>query len=223
MASDLVESAARSAASSDGPERASEMGDVVADVAHALRNHFHRLYYWMDLLGEQRLTDDGRAALDSAAATLRSVERLTNGAMALSRGLDLACISMDVSEVLHGIGQALLRQGATVRVDGGAVNGVRVAIDASHVSRTIEIVGARLGAAPDREPAIDVSVEIDEEGWVVFAMHARNTADTTDGDVEQMLDWAQAERVVRHHGGRLLWEAAGAADHRAVLLLPAAD
>jgi hypothetical protein len=57
----------------------------------------------------------------------------------------------------------------------------------------------------------------------VFAMHARGTVDTAVGEVERMLEWAQAERVVRHHGGRLLWEMAGPEEHRAVLLLPAAD
>lgn len=215
--------APQDAAGSAGLERTQEIGDVVADVAHALRNHFHRLYYWVDVLGEQPLGDDGRAALEAAVTTLRSVERLTSGTMALTRGIELAPISMDVPEVLHGIGQSLLRQGARVRVENGAIEGVRLAVDASHVSRTIEIVGARLGAAPDRETAIDLSAEVDDEGWVVIAMHARDTADRTDVDVEQMLEWAQAERVVRQHGGRLLWEAAGPAEHRAVLLLPASD
>lgn len=197
--------------------------DIVADVAHALRNHFHRLYYWMDVMAEQELGEAGRAALDAASATLRSVESLTAGTMALSRNVELARISMDVPEVVEAVARSLERQGATVSVECGVGGGVRVSIDASHISRTIEIVGARLAVAPDRSMAIDLRAEIDDDGWAVIAMHARGTLDGRDGDLERMLEWAQAERTIQQHGGRLMWEAAGAEEHRAVLLLPVAE
>jgi len=208
------------AEASAGPEA---FEDILADVAHALRNHFHRLYYWMDVVAEQDLAPEGRSAVDAAVAALRSIESLTAGTMALSQHVDLDRISMDVSEVAQCAGSSLERQGATVRVECGAVAGVRVAIDASHVSRTIEIVGARLGVAPDRSTSIDLRAEVDDDGWAVVAMHACGTSGGRDGNLEQMLEWAQAERTMQQHGGRLLWEEAGAEEHRAVILLPVAE
>jgi signal transduction histidine kinase len=130
------------------------VSEVIADVAHTLRNHFHRLYYWMDVVGEQALDDEARAALDAAGGAVRSIERLTAGAMALSRDLDLSPISMEATEVADAIAQSLRRQGAEVALECGAAAGARVAIDASHVSRTIEIIGGRLGANPDRSVAV---------------------------------------------------------------------
>lgn len=210
-----------SSRSGAAPERASEGTRVVAEVAHALRNHFHRLYYWMDVVGEAGLADEGRAALEAAGTTVRAVERLTSGVMDLSRDLDLARIAMDAGEIVHYVGQSLLRQGAALRVESGDLAGTRVAVDPSHVSRTIEILGARLGAAPGREAPIDLHAEVDDEGWLVLTLHASEATDPADGEVERLLEWAQAERVVRGHGGRLVWEAAGEDEHRAVLLLPA--
>jgi hypothetical protein len=174
------------------------------------------------VVGEAELADEGRAALEAAGTSLRAVERLTSGVMDLSRDLDLSRIAMDAGEIVHYVGQSLLRQGAVVRVECGDLAGVRVAVDPSHVSRTIEILGTRLGAASGGEAPIDLRAESDDEGWLVLTLHAREPSDPADDDVERLLEWAQAERVVREHGGRLVWEAAGGDEHRAVLLLPAA-
>lgn len=191
---------------------------IVADVAHALRNHYHRLYYWVDVLDAERLSDDARSALTSAAETLRSIERLTNGVMALSRALDLTLVTMPVGEMTTGIARALERRGATVEVERGTSDDVSLAIDPGYVSRTIEIVHERLGGS--NPGPIELRVDGDDEAWVVFRLHAVGVGDEGEDDVERLVAWAEGERVLAAHGGRLLWEAAGPDERRAVLLLP---
>jgi hypothetical protein len=202
-------------------EPAEELGGLAGDVTHSLRNHFHRLYYWLDLLAEEKLGEEARAALEGTGAAIAAVERLTTGAMALCRPVELSPISMDADEVVHGVEHALRRLGARVQLECADLAGRRVAIDASHFSQTIEIVGARLGAGESHPTAITVRGTVDDDGRLVLTMHAAvATADDADA-IEELLEWGQAQRVVRRHGGALLWEVAGTTERRAVLLLPA--
>lgn len=193
--------------------------DVVADVAHALRNHFHRLHYWIELLHDLPVGDAGRSALDAAAASVGAIERLTTGALALTRPVELSCVRMALGEVADGIAARLRRLGADVRArpvdEAGAL-----AIDPGQVSTMIESVGRRLGVSAERAGAVDLVVEIDAERWAVFAMQTRAVSGEVDDDIERMLEWARAERTAAAHGGRLVWETAGATERRVVLVLP---
>jgi len=206
--------------STDEQAGRSAEGDIVADVAHSLRNHFHRLYYWIDVVREQRLDDEGAAALGGMAAALQSVERLSGGVMTLTRPIELGCIRMSAEEVLHGVAQGLRRLGGVVSVGASQTASVTVSVDPSHVSNMVDIIGGRLGLAEEVPVTVDVSAEIGDGGRLIVTIDGHETDDSSEGDVEQLLDWALAQRVAALHGGRLLWEAAGAKEHRVVLLLP---
>lgn len=196
---------------------------VVPDVAHALRNHFHRLYYWIDLLGEQHGVDEeGREALDEALVAVRSIERLTQATMALSRSIEPTCITMTASELLACIAQSLRHHGATVTgVEPEAIAG-SVQVDPGYMSQVIEAVSHRFGVVQDGDVPVEVHAQRDAADVVLVTIQADGTGGPAEDDVEARLEWALAERIAARHAGRLVWETAGGGARRALLLLPMA-
>jgi signal transduction histidine kinase len=200
---------------------------AVSDVVHEVRNYFHRLYHWFDMLREQPMRPEGHEALAGAGATLKALDGFINGAFDLFRPIELSLIRMRAGELVDSVATVMRRHagGVPVAVEvKGTLGPIEIAIDPGRMSGLIEGLLARLlGRAADGRLRLEAEATHGERPLLTLRLEL--VAVTGSGEpVSRAADveWAAMERVVLQHGGRIALEAGAGGYRRAVIVLPAA-
>jgi len=205
-------------------------GDVdaqaVSDVVHEIRNYFHRLYHWFDMLRDQPLRPEGREALEGAGATLKALDGFINGAFDLFRPIELSFIRMSASDLVDSVAMVVRRHagGVPVTVEvRGTLGNVEIALDPGRMSGLIEGLLARLlGRSGDGRLRLGAEVTHGERPLLTLCLELE--AVTGGGDpLPRVADveWTAMERIVMQHGGKIALEAGVGGHRRAVIVLPA--
>jgi len=216
---DLAEQAA-------GAAPAEVDAQAIAEVVHEVRNYFHRLYHWFDMLGEQPLHPDGREALEDAAATLRALDAFIHGAFDLFRPIELSLIRMSAADLVDSVAAVVRRHAGgvplTVEVR-GTLGPIELAIDPGRMSALIEGLLARLlGGSGDGRLRLEVEAAHGDRPFLTLRLELVAVTGGG-GPVSRGADvaWAAMERVVLQHGGRIALEGGAGGHRRAVIALPA--
>jgi signal transduction histidine kinase len=199
---------------------------ALSDVVHEIRNYFHRLYHWFDMLRDQPLRPEGREALEGAGATLTALDGFINGAFDLFRPIELSFIRMSASDLVDSVALVVRRHAGgvpvTVEVRGTLAN-IEIALDPGRMSGLIEGLLARLlGRTGDGRLRLGAEVTHGERPLLTLRLELE--AVTGGGDpVLRVADveWAAMERIVLQHGGKIALEAGAGGHRRAVIVLPA--
>lgn len=195
---------------------------LLAEISHELGNYFHKLYYWAELLREQRPAgaeqDPEPAAL--LERTIRDLETFLRTALEFFRPISVVPLVMPVDELTQSLRTLVMRHVAPASVHwqleaAPAAGGV--AVDPGRFSFVVEGMVRRLDAAH----AADVTGSIRGEGagksvCYAFTLSGRGAERTPSPGVSAAIEWAVIERIVELHGGTVELCAAGA--ERAVRL-----
>jgi hypothetical protein len=200
---------------------------AISDVVHEIRNYFHRLYHWFDMLRDQPLRPEGQEALAGAGATLKALDGFITGAFDLFRPIELSLIRMGAGDLVDSVATVVRRHagGVPVTVEvRGTLGAIEIAIDPGRMSGLIEGLLARLlGRSGDGRLRIEAEATHGEPSLLTLRLEL--VAVTGGGDpVSRSADveWAAMERVMLQHGGRIAVEAGAGGHRRAVIVLPAA-
>ncbi len=202
--------------------------EVLRDMRHEIGNHFHKLYYWADLLAAE---DTGEpTGTPSLARALRSFEGFLRTALLYFHGPGEAMVAVSATEVGQALQSILAEGGTPVEVDcPKTLSTLRLSVDTERLSTAFRLIGEQLlrvagsgnilgfrvqlrtlegAATKDLEIAIEVP-----RGLAV----ARPSAEV------DLVCWSVAGRIVEHHGGWLAALADESQSVRTTLRLPVPD
>lgn len=181
-------------------ERVDEQQDrVLAEVAHDLANHFHRFYYYFELL-EGAADGSVEAAADLIERTRRTVEdieTLTKAALAFVRPMELRMLRVSVGDLVSSLRQHAGDREILVSGEDGA-RAAGVEIDPARLSEALAtLVRGATGRAEAGEP---LRVELIGGTSVGLRFHLEGRAKPERGD---HLALALAGKILDLHGGQL--------------------
>ena len=185
---------------------------VLSEISHELGNYFHKLYYWAELLREQR-----PAAADAEPAallerTVRELEAFLKAALEFFRPISVVPMAMPVDDVVRSVRAVVTRHAEpapltwTVRTLPPGM----VAIDPGRFSFVLEgLVRAVRGATET-----PISAALDADGVdgraVVLTLTAKGPDRPAADTVGAAIEWAIVERIVDAHSGSLVKDVGGA-------------
>jgi signal transduction histidine kinase len=185
---------------------------VLSEVSHDLANHFHRSYYFIDLLGGGDGVDS--SVLAHLRETIEEIESLARRTLELLRPLDLRLLRVRVEDLTASLRQHIgLREleltGAT------AAAKCEVDVDPTRISEALAFLcEASIG---DDDPNAPIVVELIDGNPVALRIHrAVGAPRLARADVRLAL----TDRIVRLHGGAL--EVSDGDTSSLTLLLPIA-
>jgi hypothetical protein len=194
----------------DGPLMTPLIGDrVVADVRHEIGNYFHKLYYWVDFLGESRAGRTGDVtATQLLEETIRGLEHLVRVTLEYVRPLASTPIRMGAREVADGIVRQIESglAGRTVAIeDAAALDGHAIVVDPGRLSQLLGAIVRRLEHTTDAGRPLAIRVAVVAHG-AAEVLAVRVSGACGDGPAHSTLaevEWATAENVARVTGGEL--------------------
>jgi signal transduction histidine kinase len=178
---------------------------VLSEISHELGNYFHKLYYWAELLREQRLAS---AAAEPAALlerTIRDLETFLKTALEFFRPISIVPMAMSVDDLTAAIRASVARQADATPVswngEGRGGTGT-VAIDPGRFSFILEAIVRRV-LGPEVGSLVG---EVEAEGGgsagrYALTLTGRGGEQTVTQSVGTAIEWAIVERVVELHGG----------------------
>ena len=212
--SEPVDEAVRSSDVSPRQER------VLSEITHELGNYFHKLYYWAELLREQRLATAEAEPAVLLEQTVRDLETFLKTALEFFRPLSVVPMPMSVDDLTSSIRALVMRHAdpAPVRwqadvADGGAT----VSIDPGRFSFVLEALVRRLRVT--EHAVVDATVQVERPAGqpvYVLGLAARGGEGGASVSVAASIEWAIVERLVDRHGGTIA--ASTTAGDRAVRL-----
>ena len=138
---------------------------LLSEMSHELGNYFHKLYYWAELLREQRPTGGDAEPAELLERTIRDLETFLKTALEFFRPLSITPLAMSVADVATSSRVLLARHAepAPLAWEGPPASeaGV-VAVDPGRFSFVLEGLVRRLHAA-DCPPA-SVKAHFPESG-----------------------------------------------------------
>ena len=195
------------------PDPSPRQERLLSEISHELGNYFHKLYYWAELLREQRpaTADAEPAAL--LERTIRDLETFLKTALEYFRPISVVPSPMPVDELSASLRSLVTRyaEPATVQwqVERGATGGA-VAVDAGRFSFVLQGLVRRLDTAAGGDVVATVAVEgAGPNAHYVLTLALRGAARPT-ANVAATIEWAVIERVVELHGGSAAADTAGA-------------
>jgi signal transduction histidine kinase len=203
--------ATKAVVSSDGAPRQEH---VLSEISHELGNYFHKLYYWGELLREQRLAS---AAAEPAALlerTIRDLETFLKTALEFFRPISIVPMAMSVDELTAAIRASITRQVDPTPVCWNDANGdgtAIVAIDPGRFSFILEAIVRRVLGPEVGSLVADVATQGDASGGrYALTLTGRSGERPATQSVGAVIEWAIVERVVELHGGSVDVIGAGA-------------
>ncbi|HWP64756.1 MAG TPA: hypothetical protein VNO26_02440 [Candidatus Limnocylindria bacterium] len=184
---------------------------LLSEISHEVGNYFHKLYYWAELLREQRPGADAEPA-ELLERTIRDLEAFLKTALEYFRPMSVAPSTMTVDELTASVRALVGRHAepATVqwRIE-PAAPGV-VAVDPGRFSFVLQGLVRRLDPAPGGEFTAAIAVEPGpDEMRYVLTLTGRGTERGTASGVAGAIEWAVIERIVELHGGAVAADVAG--------------
>jgi len=219
MASKAPEARTRAAAPEPARE-AVQAADVsprqerlLSEISHELGNYFHKLYYWAELLREQRpaLADAEPAGL--LEQTIRELEAFLKTALEFFRPISVLPTAMSVDELTKSLRVLLGRHVEPLplhwqaEVASGAGT---VAVDPGRFSFVVDGLVRRLRAA--ESTGVTAAVHTygpDGSDSYALTLTAHGPDRGAGTSVAATIEWAIIERVVELHAGSLEASAAG--------------
>ena len=196
---------------------------LLGEISHELGNYFHKLYYWAELLREQRPATAEPEPAALLEGTIRDLETFLKTALEFFRPISVVPLVMSVDEMTQSLRTLVTRHVAPASVhwqlEAAPTTG-GVAVDPGRFSFVIEGVVRRLDAAR----ASDVTAAIRGEGsgkhaCYAFTLTGRGAERSATPGVAAAIEWAVIERIVELHGGTVEASTAGA-EHAVRLRLP---
>jgi hypothetical protein len=186
---------------------------LLGEISHELGNYFHKLYYWAELLREQRPAAAEPEPAVLLERTIRDLETFLKTALEFFRPISIVPLVMPVDELTKSLRTLVTRYVAPTSVRweleaAPAVGGI--AVDPGRFSFVVEGMVRRLDAVQ----ASDVTATIRGEGAGKSACYAftltGHGAERPSPGVSAVIEWAVIERIVELHGGTVETSAAGA-------------
>jgi len=226
MASKAPGARSRAAAAEPASEvvRASDVSPrqerLLSEISHELGNYFHKLYYWAELLREQRPTTADAEPAALLEQTIRDLETFLKTALEFFRPISVVPMAMSVDELTKSLRALVARHvepaSLAWQVEGEIAAGT-VSVDPGRFSFVVGGLVRRVHAAADA--AVTASVERQGpagNAWYVLTLAARGPDRGPSMSVAATIEWAIIERVVELHGGSV--DAAAAGEDRTVHL-----
>lgn len=185
---------------------------LLSEISHELGNYFHKLYYWAELLREQRpaTADAEPAAL--LERTIRDLESFLKSALEYFRPISVVPSPMAVEDLAANVRALVTRHAEPAAVhwqSEGAASGGVVAVDPGRFSFVLQGLMRRLDAAGDQITVTSGVHGAAPAQRYVLALTVRGTARPA-ANVAAAIEWAVIERVVELHGGAVEADTAGA-------------
>lgn len=200
------------------PDFAARQARLLAEVSHELGNYFHKLYYWAELLREQRAGGESEPA-ELLEHTIRELETFLKTALELFRPLSLATMAMSVGDVVASAQALLKRHVESSRCtweDDAAGTAAMVDIDPGRFSFVLDALVRRVqGADTPAIVAAATLADVREPDAFVLTVRARGVRPVPSA-VAAAIEWAVIERIVEAHGGTV--ELVATASERCVRL-----
>lgn len=190
--------------------------EVIADLTHEIRNHFHKLYYCAEILraNDAEPMDGPGAPGEMLERTLQNLEEFIGGALDYFRPVRLECIEMTAGDLASALEGVLREVAEDVPVRVTLVPGAqtaRVAIDPGRFSAALRRA-ARLLTSAGRSAAQTFGLE----GRVRLAR--RPTGEALEIKLEvagslgaqapekrhELVEWATIAKTLVAHGGGLV-------------------
>jgi len=202
--------------------------ETVTHVVHEVRNHFHRLYHWVEVLEAEPLRTEGRDALDAVTATLHALDHFVIGAFEVFKPIVLTPIRMSGREIIDNMAVVIRGHAGGVPVDVEAPDGledVYLAIDGGHISAAIEVLVRRLVGEGGGSGRLTLSATVgarEDSAILTIQLHLQvvRAVPTARLPLVAEIEWAAVERVMAQHGGTILLEEGAGGDERVTLALP---
>jgi hypothetical protein len=212
------------------PSEAPRVSDVsprqerlLSEISHELGNYFHKLYYWAELLREQRPASADAEPPQLLEQTIRDLESFLKTALEYFRPISVVPMAMTVDDLTASLRALVTRhvEPGTVRwqvdVSRGAAT---VAVDPGRFSFVLDGLVRRLHAGEGA--AVSATVQTSGSGATgtyVLTLAAPGTERAGSASVASTIEWAVIERLVELHGGTLALGHVGA-DRTVRLELP---
>lgn len=203
---------------------------ALSEIQHELGNFFHRLYYWLDRVGEARPGGDATAPR-MLEETVRTLEDFLATTLEYFHPISLTPVRMAAGEVVAGL---CARVPDAIATDAPAVDGphgvpagtllvdparlpeVLVAALRRLVAQAPAGTAVRIGARDGRHAGgagLALELSLDGDAGRLPAFH----------DAAAALAWARAQRVAALHGGELAEHTAADGERTVALFLPYSD
>ena len=185
---------------------------LLAEISHELGNYFHKLYYWAELLREQRpaTADAEPAAL--LERTIRDLETFLKSALEYFRPISVVPSPMSVDDLAASVRALVSRYAEPAPVQwqsDDAASGGAVAVDPGRFSFVLQGLVRRLDAAGGQITVTSGVHGVGPAQRYVLALTVRGAARPAP-NVAGAIEWAVIERVVELHGGTVEAESASA-------------
>jgi hypothetical protein len=178
---------------------------LLSEISHELGNYFHKLYYWAELLREQRPAGSDGEPAELLERTIRDLETFLKTALEFFRPLSIAPLAMSIADVVASSRVLLARHAEPTPLawdEPRAPEAGVVAIDPGRFSFVLEGLVRRLHAPDTTGYAGRAEVEQGEGGRrFVLTVHARGGTRAAMPSVAGAIEWAIIERIVELHGG----------------------
>lgn len=196
---------------------------LLSEISHELGNYFHKLYYWAELLREQRPATADTEPAGLLERTIRDLETFLKSALEFFRPISVVPMAMSVDELTRSLRTLVTRHVEPTPLAWQAeVEGATgtVSVDPGRFSFVVDGLVRRLHAAGDAGVSATVQTQRSAaEAWYVLTLAARGPERGPGTSVAATIEWAIIERVVELHEGTVDSTAAGG-DRTVHLKLP---
>jgi signal transduction histidine kinase len=196
---------------------------LLSEISHELGNYFHKLYYWAELLREQRPATADAEPAGLLEQTIRDLETFLKTALEFFRPISVVPMAMSVEELTRSLRALVTRHvepaplAWQAEVEGASAT---VSVDPGRFSFVVDGLVRRLHA--DHDAGVSATVETRgpaADARYVLTLAARGAERGPGVSVAATIEWAIIERVVELHGGTVDSTAAGG-ERTVRLMLP---
>ncbi len=199
--------------------------EILRDIRHEVGNHFHKLYYWADLLAAEDLGEP--TGSPSLARSLKAFESYLKTALLYFHGPGEQMVAVSAADVGLALQSSLGESGGAIDLDAApGLARFSVRIDPEQLSTAFRLLGGQLTRLSGSGSVLGFKVSLRRvEGIggadVEVALLAPRALAATHAAAEvDAVSWAVAGRILQHHGGWLSSVEADDQGARATLRLP---
>jgi light-regulated signal transduction histidine kinase (bacteriophytochrome) len=184
---------------------------LLSEISHELGNYFHKLYYWAELLREQRPPAADAEPAMLLERTIRDLETFLKSALEYFRPISVVPSPMPVDELSASVRSLVTRYAEPAAVrwqmerSGGAV-----AVDPGRFSFVLQGLVRRLDTTGGGEVAATAGVQGTGSNARYVLTLVLPDAERATVNVAATIEWAVIERVVELHGGMAQADTTGA-------------
>lgn len=190
------------------PENATAPDEVLREIRHELGNHFHKLYFWADLVEESEPASQDETTDQPLKRAIQNMERFLDLTMAYLQPSRIEPISMSTGEVARAALRVLETElaGSEIGLNLGAdVESRELSIDPGRFSAVLRNTAQALKAAGvgDQVPCQVSVYASDDSPGIEFVVAAPIASEQTPADEMHTLEWTNAQHTIESHGGSL--------------------